>query len=104
MTHRAHIPPIGGRYRVQALIAQGGMGEVYRVEHVELGSTFAMKIMKRELSQDAEFVTRFKREAAAASRIGHRNIVSVTDFGRTDGGRFYFVMEHLDGETLTKRL
>jgi len=80
------------------------MGEVFKVEHIALGKTLAMKVMKKELSQDNEFVSRFKREATASSRIGHQNIVDVTDFGRTPNGRFYFVMEYLEGETLSQRL
>ncbi len=95
---------ISERYRVESRLAAGGMGEVYRVTHVELGRTFAMKVMRRELSNDPEFVERFKREAIASSRIGQQNIVDITDFGRTADGRFYFVMEYLDGETLTALL
>ncbi len=105
--HDGELEPdsiIADRYRIVARIAEGGMGEVYKVEHIALGRALAMKVMKRELSQDGEFVSRFKREATAASKIGHQNIVDVTDFGRTPNGRFYFVMEHLDGETLTQRL
>jgi len=64
----------------------------------------ALKVMLPDLSQDEEFVGRFKREAVASSRIGHQNIVDILDFGRTDDGRFYFVMEFLDGLTLAKHL
>lgn len=85
-------------------IASGGMGEVYRAQHVELGKTMALKVMLPELSDDPEFVARFKREAIAASRIGQQNIVDISDFGRTSSGRFYFVMEYLDGVTLASLL
>ncbi len=91
---------IGGRYRILDKLATGGMGEVYKAEHVELGKIFALKVMKLELSEDPEFVSRFKREAVASSRIGQHNIIDISDFGRTDDGRFYFVMEYLDGQTL----
>jgi serine/threonine-protein kinase len=91
---------IAGRYRIVSALAAGGMGEVYRAEHVELGKVFALKVMKQELSSDQDFVDRFKREAVASSRIGQHNIVDISDFGRTDEGRFYFVMEFLDGPTL----
>ncbi len=93
---------IAGRYRIIDKLASGGMGEVYKAEHTELGKTFALKVMKQELSQDAEFVERFKREAVASSRIGQQNIIDISDFGRTEDGRFYFVMEYLDGKTLAE--
>ncbi|MBI3185968.1 MAG: hypothetical protein HYZ28_27850 [Myxococcales bacterium] len=80
------------------------MGEVYKVNHVELGKTFALKVMRPELSDDQEFVERFKREAIASNRIGQQNIIDIYDFGRTDEGRFYFVMEYLDGVTLADLL
>jgi eukaryotic-like serine/threonine-protein kinase len=95
---------IAGRYRVVQKLAAGGMGEVYRVEHVELHKPFALKVMLPALSNDAEFVNRFKREAISASRIGQLNIVDISDFGQTDEGRFYFVMEFLDGLTLASLL
>ena len=91
---------IDGRYLIINKIAAGGMGEVYKAEHVELGKLFAIKVMLPELSRDAEFVARFKREAISASRIGQQNIVDISDFGQTANGRFYFVMEFLDGLTL----
>ncbi len=97
------LPPgsiIDGRYEIVDKLAAGGMGEVYKALHVELGKPMALKVMLPELSADREFVARFKREAIAASRIGQQNIIDVSDFGQTPNGRFYFVMEFLDGLTL----
>lgn len=91
---------IDDRYLILARLAAGGMGEVYKAQHVELGKVMAVKVMRRQLSQDVEFVARFKREAIATSGIGQINIVDISDFGRTEDGRFYFAMEYLDGITL----
>jgi serine/threonine-protein kinase len=93
---------LAGRYRIRELLASGGMGEVYRAEHVELGRAFALKVMKPELAGDADFVDRFRKEAVACSRIGHPNIIDIVDFGRTPDGLFYFAMELLDGRTLAE--
>ncbi len=93
---------IDARYKIIKRLATGGMGEVYRAVHVELGKPLALKVMLPELSQDQEFVARFKREAIASSRIGQQNIIDISDFGRTGDGRFYFVMEFVDGKTLVR--
>ena len=91
---------LGERYRIVSLLGSGGMGDVYLAEHVLLGKRMAVKVLKPELSRDEDLVQRFQQEAIAASRIGQENIVSVTDFGRTPEGAFYFVMEALAGEDL----
>ncbi len=95
---------IDNRYRILARLAAGGMGEVYRAEHVVLGKKFAVKVMHPELSEVQEFIGRFKREAIAASKIGQENIVDISDFGRTPDGALYSVMEFLDGKTLAHHL
>ncbi len=95
---------VAGRYRIIKKLAAGGMGEVYQAEHVELHKQFAVKVMLPALSNDQEFVNRFKREAISASRIGQQNIIDISDFGQTDDGRFYFVMEFLDGVTIASLL
>jgi serine/threonine-protein kinase len=92
---------IGGRYRLESRLAAGGMGEVYQATHIELGRKLALKLMRPELSQDTSFVERFRREAMTASRLGHPHIVDIIDSGRSDDGQFYFVMEFLDGKTLS---
>ncbi len=91
---------IDGRYRVSELIGEGGMGRVYLAEHVEIGRRVAMKILHPVYSHMPDLVERFRREARAASRIGHPHIVDVTDSGRTREGSVYFVMEFLDGVDL----
>jgi serine/threonine protein kinase len=88
---------INGRYRVHAKIGEGGMGTVYAAEHVEIGKGVAIKILHPRYSTEQELVERFRREARAASRIGHPHIIDVMDFGSTDDGCAYFIMELLDG-------
>jgi serine/threonine protein kinase len=88
---------IDSRYRVIRKIGEGGMGTIYAGEHVEIGKDVAIKILHPAYSTQQDLVERFRREARAASRIGHPNIIDVTDFGETEDGCAYFVMEHLDG-------
>ncbi|HEY3359426.1 MAG TPA: serine/threonine-protein kinase, partial [Polyangia bacterium] len=90
----------GTRYRVLSKVGQGGMGAVYLAEHVDIERKVALKLLSRDLAGDAESLARFRFEARTASRIGHPNIVEITDFGEAPGGRFFFVMEYLQGETL----
>ena len=92
-----------GNYRVIDLIATGGMGEVFRGEHVHLGRPVAIKFLHHRLMGNAEAMARFTAEARAVSRIRHPGVVALFDFGPHESGA-YLVMELLEGETLTERI
>ncbi len=91
---------LGGRYHIRRLCGEGAMGRVYEGQHIDIGRRVAIKILHARFHHSAELVERFRREARAASKIGHPNIVDVTDSGTTPDGAFFFVMEYLDGESL----
>jgi len=95
---------LDGRYYVQRKIGEGGMGVVFAVKHTVIERPLAIKVLKREVMRDQATVKRFIQEARAASRIGHPNIVDVTDFGNTEDGMTYSVMELIDGVTLKKAI
>ena len=91
---------LAGKYRIEKLIKQGGMGAVYRGKHVLMDKTVAIKVLKPSLAGDEAVVARFSREAKAASKISHPHAVVVTDFGEAENGVVFLVMEYLDGRTL----
>jgi len=91
---------IDGRYRLLRLIGIGGMGAVYEAQHVAIGKRIAVKVLHQQFSQHPDLVERLRREAQAASRIGHPNIVDVIDFGYTSDGSAYIAMEYLEGTDL----
>ena len=95
---------LDGRYFVQRKIGEGGMGVVFAVKHAVIERPLAIKVLKREVMRDKAVIQRFIQEAKAASRIGHPNIVDVTDFGKTPDGMTYSVMEYVDGTTLSKTI
>ncbi len=90
---------LDGRYRVGPRIARGGMATVYEAHDLRLDRECAVKVMHSDLGDDHDFASRFVREAHAAARLSHPNVVSVTDQG-DDEGVLFLVMEHVDGRTL----
>jgi serine/threonine protein kinase len=93
-----------GSYRVTAELGRGGMGAVYRARHELLGRSAAVKLLHPDLTENDELVDRFFREAKAATAIQHPGIIDVYDFGYTEDGRAYIIMEFLDGEPLADRI
>jgi eukaryotic-like serine/threonine-protein kinase len=89
-----------GRYRLLEKLGQGGMGQVYRAQHDLLKRPCAIKLIAPGLDADPAALARFEREVQATARLSHPNTVEIYDYGRTDQGVFYYVMELLKGDTL----
>ncbi len=92
------------RYRLDAVVGEGGMAHVYRVTHTLIGKSLAAKVVRPELRQDAEVVRRFLREAQIVSSIKHPNVVDISDFGEMVEGGAFCVMELLRGRTLAEQI
>lgn len=90
-----------GTYRLLELIGKGGMGFVYRAEHVRLGREVALKLLRADYAKRRDAVSRFFQEARTVNRVRHRNIVDVTDFIELDDGTTFIIMELLRGKSLT---
>jgi serine/threonine protein kinase len=94
---------VAKHYTIDALIAEGGMGRVYRAHHsLLLHRKFAVKVMIGDLAATIAMRLRFGQEADSASRLAHPNVVSVIDFGKTDEGLLFLVMDLIDGRTLAE--
>jgi eukaryotic-like serine/threonine-protein kinase len=95
---------VENRYKVLGVLGQGGMCTVYRAEDTKRGLQVALKVLPAERAADGEMAARFQREAAAGKRIGHPNVVSISDSGTLPDGSLYLVMELLDGAPLDELL
>ena len=91
---------VGGRYKLERVIGEGGMSAVYEGEHVHMHKPVAVKVLSPEMSKSSEAVERFHREAMAASRIDHPNVAAATDFGELEDKSFFLVLELIAGKTL----
>ncbi len=95
---------VSDRYRIEALLGEGAMGAVYRVEHVHMRKRYALKVLLPDVSESEEIRARFEREALAAAHIEHPNVVAAIDFGRTERGDFFLVLEYVEGKSLREVL
>src|SRR5215831_15030175 len=95
---------LAGRYQIVKKIGQGGMGTVYKAIHTRMNRTCAIKLLAPDQAEGQNPVERFNREAQMASRIDNPHAVVIYDFGETDDGILYLVMEYVDGEPLGRVL
>ncbi len=97
-----HVGSTLGSYKVHELLGKGGMGYVYRAEHVKLGREVAIKLLRSDYARRRDAVARFIQEARTVNRIRHRNIVDVPDIVELEDGTTFIVMEFLRGQSLGK--
>ena len=95
---------VGGKYRIVRLIARGGMGVVYEAQHTVVRRRFAIKFLRRDLAERRDILARFQREAETAGALENENVTASVDFGISDDGTPYIVMEYLVGESVAALL
>jgi endoglucanase len=95
---------VGGKYRIVRLLARGGMGVVYEAHHAVVRRRFAIKFLRRDLAERRDILNRFQREAEAAGALENDNVTAAVDFGISDDGAPFIVMEYLVGESLADLL
>ena len=99
MAARAQVRQLG-QYHLTRLLGAGAMGEVHLAEHRLLKRPCAVKLVRPERAADPKALARFEREVQSTARLRHPNVIEIYDYGRTEDGTFYYVMEYLDGLTL----
>ncbi len=102
LRHEAFVAKQLGQYRLKNLLGSGGMGEVYLAEHQMMKRPCAIKLIRPERAGDPQVLARFEREVRATAKLSHWNSVDIYDYGRTDDGTFYYVMEFLPGHNLSE--
>src|SRR5688572_1656741 len=95
---------LSGRYRIDAPIATGGMGTVFRGWHLRMRKKVAIKLLHAETEGLPELVAQFEREAIAGAHVNHPNVAIATDFGELDDGSYFLVLEYVRGVTLAELL
>ncbi|MBL9014374.1 MAG: protein kinase [Myxococcales bacterium] len=95
---------LDGRYRLEAVLGEGGMGSVFRAHHLAMDRKVAVKLLKPHLTTDAQALQRFAREARATLKVDSPHAVKVLDFGVTPQNDYYMVLEYLDGRTVQREL
>jgi len=97
---------LADRYRLMSLLGEGGMGSVYKAEHVRMGKALAVKVLRGTFARDPAAVARFRSEAQIVSRLSHPHTIGVFDFGEVEGeeGGFYLAMEYVPGKDLASAL
>ena len=96
--------PIDGKYKIVERLGAGGMGEVYKVEHIFLRSTRVIKVIRPQISESADAHERFLREAQLATKIQHPKVATLHDFSELPDGSHYMVWEFIEGENLAQVL